>query len=275
MGRYVKAGELEIWTEQIGEGPDVLLIGGLGDTVESWQFQLDGLADRYRLTAFDNRGAGRTAMPEGQPSVEAMADDAAAVLRGLGSSPAHVAGFSGGSIIAQELALRHPELVRSLVLQSTWPVMDQYMKSLCRSIHWQATLAPDERAFLEFFFLLVYTPRAHNSGMVSQIIDDALAFPYPQSTSDFLKFLDAFVVHETASRLGQIKAPTLVLAGGVDPMSRPELGEAVAHRIPGAHFEVMPEESHQPFQEIPDVWNARVDEFWQEAERLHSETTRR
>jgi pimeloyl-ACP methyl ester carboxylesterase len=275
MGRYVKAGELEIWTEQIGEGPDVLLIGGLGDTVESWQFQLDGLADRYRLTAFDNRGAGRTAMPEGQPTVEAMADDAAAVLRGLGSPPAHVAGFSGGSIIAQELALRHPELVRSLVLQSTWPVMDQYMKSLCRSIHWQATLAPDERAFLEFFFLLVYTPRAHNSGMVSQIIDDALAFPYPQSTSDFLKFLDAFVVHETASRLGQIKAPTLVLAGGVDPMSRPELGQAVANRIPGAHFEVMPEESHQPFQEIPDVWNARVDEFWQEAERLHSETTRR
>jgi pimeloyl-ACP methyl ester carboxylesterase len=272
MGRYVKAGELEIWTEQIGEGPDVLLIGGLGDTVESWQFQLDGLAGRYRMTAFDNRGAGRTAMPEGQPTVEAMADDAAGVLRGLGISSAHVAGFSGGSIIAQELALRHPELVRSLVLQSTWPAMDAYMKSLCRSIHWQATLAPDERAFLEFFFLLVYTPRAHNSGMVSRIIDDVLAFPYQQSTGDFLKFLDAFVIHETASRLGQIKAPALVLAGGVDPMSRPELGEAVARRIPGAQFEVMPEESHQPFQEIPDVWNARVDEFWQEAERRHPVT---
>ena len=270
MGRYVKAGELEIWTEQVGEGPDVLLIGGLGDTVESWQFQLDGLADRYRMTAFDNRGAGRTAMPEGQPTVEAMADDAAAVLRGLSISSAHVAGFSGGSIIAQELTLRHPKLVRSLVLQSTWPAMDEYMKMLSRSIHWQAELAPDERAFLEFFFLLVYTPRAHNSGMVSQIIEDALAFPHQQSTEDFLKFLDAFVVHETGPRLGQINAPTLVLAGGADPMTRPELGEAVARRIPGAHFEVMPRESHQPFQEIPDDWNARVDEFWQEAERLGS-----
>ena len=271
MGRYVKAGELEIWTEQAGEGPDVLLIGGLGDTVESWQFQLDGLADRYRMTAFDNRGAGRTAMPEGQPTVEAMADDAAAVLRGHNISSAHVAGFSGGSIIAQELTLRHPKLVRSLVLQSTWPAMDEYMKTLARSIRWQADLAPDERAFLEFFFLLVYTPRAHNSGLVSQIIEDALAFPHQQSTEDFLKFLNAFVVHETASRLGQIYAPTLVLAGGVDPMTRPELGEAVARRIPGAHFEVMPQESHQPFQEIPDEWNARVDEFWQEAERLGSQ----
>jgi 3-oxoadipate enol-lactonase len=58
MGQHVRAGALDIWTEQVGQGPDVLLIGGAGDTVESWQFQLDGLADRYRLTAFDNRGQG-------------------------------------------------------------------------------------------------------------------------------------------------------------------------------------------------------------------------
>ena len=56
MGTHVTTSDLDIWTEQVGQGPDVLLIGGLGDTVESWQFQLDGLADRYRLTAFDNRG---------------------------------------------------------------------------------------------------------------------------------------------------------------------------------------------------------------------------
>jgi pimeloyl-ACP methyl ester carboxylesterase len=89
MGKHVRTGELDIWTEHVGEGPDVLLIGGLGDTVESWQFQLDGLVDRYRITAFDNRGAGRTAMPEGPVSVEAMADDAAGVLRAL-----HVASTS-------------------------------------------------------------------------------------------------------------------------------------------------------------------------------------
>src|SRR3712207_5305905 len=118
MGEHVRAGDLDIWTEQVGQGPDVLLIGGLGDTVESWQFQLDGLADRYRLIAFDNRGAGRTAMPKGPVSVEAMADDASAILQALDVASAHVAGFSGGSIIAQELALRHGEIVRSLVLQS-------------------------------------------------------------------------------------------------------------------------------------------------------------
>ena len=129
MGTRVRAGHLEIWTDQVGQGPDVLLIGGAGDTVESWQFQFDGLADRYRLIAFDNRGAGRTAMPDGPVSVEIMADDAAQVMRALDVPSAHVAGFSGGSIIAQELALRHPELVRSLVLQSTWPAPDAYLRS--------------------------------------------------------------------------------------------------------------------------------------------------
>jgi pimeloyl-ACP methyl ester carboxylesterase len=63
MGRHVRAGSLDIWVEQVGSGPDGLLIGGAGDTVESWSFQLDGLADRYRLTAFDNRGPGGRRCP--------------------------------------------------------------------------------------------------------------------------------------------------------------------------------------------------------------------
>jgi pimeloyl-ACP methyl ester carboxylesterase len=266
MGEHVRAGDLDIWTEQVGEGPNVLLIGGAGDTVESWQFQLDGLADRYRLTAFDNRGAGRTAMPSGPVSVETMADDAAQVLRALDVRSAHVAGFSGGSIVSQELALRHPELVRSLVLQSTWPVMDAYLRSWVRFIQWLVEVAPSERAFLEGFYLWIYTVRAHNDGTVDQFIDQVLAFPHKQTTEDLQRYLDALIDHDTTDRLPAITAPTLVLAGGRDLNARPGLGRAVAERIPGARFEVMEEEAHQPFQEVPDEWNARVDAFWREVE---------
>jgi pimeloyl-ACP methyl ester carboxylesterase len=264
--QMVEANGLEIYVDQVGQGPDVLLIGGLGDTVESWQFQLDGLADRYRLTAFDNRGAGRTPMPDGPLSVESMADDAAEVLRALDVRSAHVAGFSGGSLIAQELALRHPELVRSLVLQSTWAAMDPYLRSWGLFVRWLVEVAPSERAFLEMFFLNIYTARAHNEGMVDQIIDEVLAFPYKQTTEDLQRSLDAFMDHDTTERLPDISAPTLVLAGGRDATSRPELCREVAELVPGARFEVMEEEAHQPFQEVPDEWNALVDAFWREVE---------
>jgi pimeloyl-ACP methyl ester carboxylesterase len=266
MGEPVRAGDLDIWFEQVGEGPDVLLIGGLGDTVESWQFQLDGLADRYRLTAFDNRGAGRTAMPDEPVTVEALAEDAAAVLRALGIPSAHVAGFSGGSIIAQELALRHSELVRSLVLQSTFAAMDPYLRTLAQFVRWLVDVAPSERAFLEAFFLTIYTRRAHNDGTVGQIIDEVLAFSHKQATEDLQRFIDAFVDHDGTERLPQIAAPTLVLAGGRDIQMPPSVCHAVAELIPGAQFEVMEEEAHQPFQEVPDEWNARVDAFWREVE---------
>jgi pimeloyl-ACP methyl ester carboxylesterase len=264
--RFVTANDLEIYVEQLGRGPDVLLIGGLGDTVESWQFQLDGLADRYRLTAFDNRGAGRTPMPETPVTVKDMADDAAGVLRALDIPSAHVAGFSGGSKIAQELALRHPQLVRSLVLQSTWPAPDPYLRKWGQFVRWLVEVAPSERAFLEGFYLDIYTPRAHNDGTVDQIIDEVLAFPHKQATDDLQRSLDAFLDHDTSDRLPQIAAPTLVLAGGLDTTSRPQLCRAVAELIPDARFEIMEDESHQPFQEAPDHWNARVDAFWREAE---------
>jgi pimeloyl-ACP methyl ester carboxylesterase len=266
MGEHVHAGDLDVWTEQVGSGPDVLLIGGLGDTVESWQFQLDGLADRYRVTTVDNRGAGRTARPEGELTVELMADDAAGVLRALGIESAHVAGFSGGSIISQELALHHPELVRSLVLQSTWVAMDTYFRAWSRFVHRLLDTAPTERAFLEDFFLWIYTPRAHNDGTVDQFIEEVLAFPHKQSDEDVHAFLDALVDHDTRARLPDIEVPTLVLGGGRDMTSRPELCRAVAELIPGARFEVLEGEAHQPFQEIPDEWNDIVDAFWSEVD---------
>jgi 3-oxoadipate enol-lactonase len=266
MGAHVNAGDLKIWTEQVGQGPDVLLIGGAGDTVESWQFQLDGLADRYRLTAFDNRGAGRTAMPPGPVSAEMMADDAAAVLQALEVPSAHVAGFSGASIVAQELALRHPELVRSLVLQSTWPVPDAYLRAWLLFVRWLVEVAPSEQAFLEGFFLDIYTARAHNDGTVAQFIQEVQAFPHKQATQDLQRYLDTFLDHDTTDRLPKITAPTLVLAGGRDSTARPPVGRAVADLIPNAQFQVMQEEAHQPFQEVPEEWNARVDDFWQEVE---------
>ncbi|OUD00415.1 alpha/beta fold hydrolase [Streptomyces swartbergensis] len=264
MGEHVDANGTTIWIESRGQGPDVLLIAGLSDPAEAWQAQLDGLSDRYRVITFDNRGSGRTPLPDGPMSVAMMADDAAEVLRVLRVDRAHVVGFSGGSAIAQELALRHPEAVRSLVLMSTWARADAYFTAMTRFWNWLVTEAPDERAMLEAFFLWIYTPRAHADGTVQRIIDETLAFPYPQSAEAFQRQLEPFMRHDTLDRLSAITAPTLVLAGERDIATPPRLGRVVADAIPGARFEVMAEEAHQPFQESPDVFNARVEDFWRE-----------
>ena len=258
----ISIGEVELWVDQRGDGPDVLLIAGLSDPAEAWMFQLDSLADRYRLTAFDNRGAGRSPLPPEGFTVRDMADDAADLLRTLGVDRAHVAGFSGGSATAQELALRHPDLVRSLVLVSTWGRSDTYFRTMVDSWTWLAESAPSERAMLEAFFLWIYTARAHEDGTVAQIIDEALAFPHPQSPEGFRRQLAAWRPHDTLDRLHQISVPTLVVAGEADVGTPPRLGRAVAERIPGAEFVVLPGEAHQPFQEIPDEFNAMVASSW-------------
>ena len=266
MGEPIDIGDIELWTERRGQGPDVLLIAGLGDPAEAWQPQLDGLSDRFRLTAFDNRGAGRTPLPRGCLSVATMAADAAALLRALEVSSAHVAGFSMGSAIAQELALRHPELIRSLVLMSTYARPDALWRSQLNFWRWLAEVAPSERAFFEAFFTWVYTPRAHADGTVGQIIEEALAFPYQQSVEAFQAQVDVCLTHDTEDCLKEIGAPTLVLSGELDIILPPRFGRSVTAEIPNARSEVMPGEAHQPFQEVSEEFNARVETFWRAVE---------
>jgi pimeloyl-ACP methyl ester carboxylesterase len=256
----------DLWVIQEGTGPDVLLIGGLGDPVESWQLQLMGLADEFRLTAFDNRGAGRSPLPDGPLTIESMADDAAQVLRTAGIGSAHVAGFSAGSLIAQELAIRHPDLVRSLVLVSTWASVDAYFETLGRTWRWMAANAPAERDFLEAIFLWIYTRRAHLDGTVGFLLEETLAFPHPPSPEALQRTIDALMVHRTADRLPAVTAPTLVVSGSEDILTPPHYGREVADLIPGARFEMMDGEAHQPFQEAPERFNTLVTEFWREVE---------
>jgi pimeloyl-ACP methyl ester carboxylesterase len=169
-------------------------------------------------------------------------------------------------VIAQELALRHSDLVRSLVLVSTYARADPLFRTQLNFWRWLPEVAPSERAFFEAFFTWVYTPRAHADGTVGQIVEEALAFPHPQPLEAFQAQVDACLGHDTADRLAEIAVPTLVIAGEFDILLPPRVGRAVADAITGAQFEVLLGESHQPFQEIPDEFNARVDAFWRQVE---------
>jgi pimeloyl-ACP methyl ester carboxylesterase len=260
-----------IWAHQRGEGPAILLLGGLSDPAEVWQAQIDAFADRYRVIAPDNRGAGRSPLPLSGVSIPAMAEDAAAVLRSLGVGAAHVAGFSMGGAIAQELAIAHPELVRSLVLNGTWSRPDAYFRAMVRGWILLAETARSDRELLEAFFLWVYSRRAHGDGTAARCIDETLVSPLAQGAEAFFATARALLEWEgAADRLGVVKVPALVIVGEEDITCPPRLSRELAAALPDAQIEVLPGEAHQPFQESPWLWNARVHVFWRSVERAEA-----
>ena len=113
---------VELHYLQEGEGDDVLLLCGLGDDVSAWDLQRSVFAERFRVTVVDNRGVGRSSLPDGDFGVRDMAADAIALCDEVGISSAHVMGFSMGGAVAQELAIARPDLARSLVLVGTWEI---------------------------------------------------------------------------------------------------------------------------------------------------------
>jgi pimeloyl-ACP methyl ester carboxylesterase len=103
-----------------GHGPPVLLIQGVGAIGNAWRPQIEALGDRYTLVSFDNRGIGRSTIRDGRFTIEAMANDALAIMDVEGVDRFHVAGHSMGGVIAQALALSAPARVKSLAFLCTF-----------------------------------------------------------------------------------------------------------------------------------------------------------
>lgn len=260
-GSYVALGEERIWIEQRGAGDDLILLCGLGDAHDAWSHQLETLSTDYRVTSIDNRGVGRSTLPSGPFTVADMAADTAAVLDDLEVRQAHVAGFSMGGAIAQELALARPDLVRSLTLVGTWCRTDEHQRRLFEAWAWMAERAESDEAFVRALFLWVYTRRAHLDGSIEGWVQGALTAAHPQSTDAFVQTVAAIVGHDAADRLDAISVPSLVIAGEDDAICPPDVQRDLADRIPGSTVTLLSAEAHQPFQESPAVFDERLRDF--------------
>ena len=232
---------------------------GLGATLELWRRLLPSLSATHRAILLDNRGVGRSTVPDPPYSIPQMADDAAAVLDAAAVDAAHVIGASMGGVIAQELALRHPNRVSSLVLACTAcggpdavPAEPEILAALAR----RAAMTPEEgiRALVPFTYHPA-TPRDR----VEEDLEIRLRH-YP-SAKGYLAQLQAVLGYETYARLGAIRVPTLVLHGEDDRLVPASNGRNLARRITGARLVLVPSASHILFSDQPEVVNRAILEF--------------
>src|SRR5579864_2396160 len=201
------------WDEQ-GQGEPVLLIMGLAYPSAMWHRIRPALAARYRTVALDNRGIGRSDVPQGPYPIALMASDAAAVLDAAGIESAHVFGVSMGGMIAQELALQYPARVRSLILGCTaagGPTAVRAEPEAIQMLMNREKMSPEQAAEAPVPFIYdPATPRAR--------IDEDIAVrrPWFPSPAGYAAQLQGILGWEAYRRLGQIAAPTVVIHGESD-----------------------------------------------------------
>jgi pimeloyl-ACP methyl ester carboxylesterase len=254
---------IELFYEQEGNGPDVLLIAGLADEGACWVDQVAGLRDAYRLTTFDNRGVGRSGAPPGPYRIADFAADTIALMDAVGLDRPHVVGSSMGGAIAQELALAHPGRVRSLVLNGTWCRGDRFLHEVLRSWMWAARKADSTRDLLAAVNLWAFSPRIWNEGTMDEWLALAEASPHQQSVEAFCWSGEALLGHDTAERLRGIAVPTLVTVGELDLVLPPRFSRELARRISGSALTVIADAGHQPFQELAPEYNRLLRDFWE------------
>jgi pimeloyl-ACP methyl ester carboxylesterase len=245
-----------------GEGDDVLLLCGLGDDVTAWDGQLGPVSERYRVTVVDNRGVGRSSLPDGEFTVRDLAADAIGLCDAVGIERAHVMGFSMGGAIAQELAIARPDIARSLVIVGSWAYSDRLFRTFIESSAYFAGIADDDRRFLMYFLASTYSRAVFEDGRIDAFCEAMLSNPYPQSTEAFQRTCRAILGHDTRDRLGAIGQPTLVIYGEEDVICPPRHSREIATLIPNARLVGIPAQAHQPFQEDPAAFNEIVLGFW-------------
>jgi 3-oxoadipate enol-lactonase len=261
---YANNRGIKLFWEEYGSGPPVLLIMGLSFTHEMWFRVIPSLRQRYRTIAFDNRGVGRSGVPRGPYSIAKMAEDAKAVLDGAGVPAAHVIGASMGGMIAQELALRFPARVRSMVLACTthggllsrWPA---FMRP-SRGIH------PPRADRFERMYRFI--PWLYGDSTPLERIEEDI-----EIRSDcrwcyqgFVSQLAGIMLWSSYRRLPRIRVPTLVVHGDRDCIVAPQNGRVVAARIPGAQFLLIPGAGHMLVTDQPELCQNAVLNFLREQE---------
>jgi pimeloyl-ACP methyl ester carboxylesterase len=253
----VRANGHVIGYRSFGRGSAVVLVQGLGGTIDNWDPQfVDRLARGHRVVAFDNRGIGRSTGTVNGLSMRQMADDVAGLIRALHLGRPTVLGFSMGGVIAQQFALDHPNSASRLVLVSTSPGGPKSVSSVAAA----RTVPPfDWSKNLDLFFS---TPRAGAAYMRSITRRPNLEqVPLAAEIAHGVALTQSLVSSDIWDRLPSLRVPTLVTVGTQDPLVPPTNSALIAARIPEAQLVRFPGLRHGFFMERPDEFVPVLNRF--------------
>ncbi|WP_180356733.1 alpha/beta fold hydrolase [Kitasatospora sp. GP30] len=255
MPHAITADGTRIAYQTQGAGAPLLLLAGQANNHHWWDQVRDDFDTARRTITLDYRGTGDSDKPEGPYSTQGFAEDAVAVLDHLGVDRADVYGTSMGGRVAQWLAVRHPQRVRSLVLGCTSPGGP---KAFERDDSVRRALAsPDPAERLHTLLDLMYTPQwlATHPGPHRTLGDPAMP---PHARRAHLRASNG---HDAWDALAQILAPTLVLHGTDDRFNPTANAALLAERIPGAQVRLIPGARHAYFEEFRDLAGPLVLDF--------------
>lgn len=256
---WLDTGNVTLHYEQLGVGdPPVILIHELGGNWQSWRQLQPVLAESRRTYAVDLRGYGLSEKPIGPYEIEVYADDLARFARTAKIGVADVIGVAMGAVIGASLAIRHPDLVRRLVLCDGTDGMTAEAKRYCheRAVKVRATgMRPVETASLANSF-----PQQHVA-----LREDYRAIYLANDPIAYAEASDALArMNITAEDYARVKSPTLVVTGAHDFIWPPETGKRLANLIPGARFADIADAGHFPHIQTPTEFARLVVEFLDE-----------
>ncbi len=250
-----QVGEIELSYERAGSGPPLLLIMGMSGTFDHWnEGFLDDLRRDFDTIVYDHRGVGASSrLGEGGLTIAGLAEDAADLLSALEVDSAHVLGISMGGMVAQDLALAHPERIRTLALGCTYCggegsalAGEEVMRRLGEGM-----LSGDrERAIRAAWEANVSPSFAANDEAYARFLEIGLRRAVPLET--IMAQMRAISGHDTSARLPQLKLPTLVVHGTLDEMLPVQNGHLIAELIPDSRLEIFDGIGHLFFWEQPE-----------------------
>ena len=247
--------QLHVALQGAASGVPVVLSHALGLDLTMWDGLAAALAPEHPVLRYDHRAQGASAAVAAPFTLDDLVDDAARLVREWGRGPVVFIGLSMGGMVAQGLAIRHPALVRGLVLANTTA---QYPAAAQAT--WDARIAALQDGGM--------------AGVVQGVVERYLHAEFRAAQPGFTASLQAQLLRADAAGyaascqairhvdwldgLAQVRCPTLVLAGARDVGATPAMGQAIAERVAAAQFELLAEASHLSSAEQPARFEAAV-----------------